>query len=128
MKHVSWLLLLGSCSHSQPISDGVPVREAYDGAAEFRITMSDHPSPLAARRPLPLYYPPEVFAVYVPSQISRTREVMIGEHWIFFKLKDGGWLPEREEEEPRASGRASAEDIEQIKKQLSGVRFVVSHE
>ena len=128
MKYAPWILLLAGCSGSTAIGDGVPVREAYAGAPDFRLTVTDQPSPLAAPREVPLFYPPEVFAVYVPSQISRKRDVMVGEHWIFFKLKDGGWFPERPEEEPIAKNKASGEEVELIKKKLDGVRFVVPHE
>jgi hypothetical protein len=123
-----WWILLCGCSSAAPIGDGVPVRKAYEGRDDLRLTMSESPSPLAARREIPLYYPPEVFAVYVPARLSRAREIMIGEHWVFFKLKDGGWFPERIEEEPTAKNKATGEDVEQIRKRLTGVPFVVPHE
>jgi hypothetical protein len=128
MKYAWLSLLLAGCASAAPTVDGVAVRDAYNAAsAEFNVTVQD-PAPLAAHKEIPVYYPPEIFAVYVPAQISRERDIMVGDHWIFMKLKDGSWYPEKTNEELRAKKQAADADVDLAKRRLAGARFVVPHE
>jgi hypothetical protein len=61
----------------------------------MELRVSEAPSPLAAEREVPVMTAPEIFAVYVPSHVDRSRDVMVGEHWVYFRLRDGEWFIER---------------------------------
>jgi hypothetical protein len=84
------------------------------------------PSPLRADREIPLLTAPEVFAVYVPSHLDRSRDLMIGEHWIYFRLRDGEWFIERDREpELPAREEASPDDLKPLRS-LEGLDHVVT--
>ncbi len=121
-----WILALAACATAPSVDRGVPVREAY-GESSLNMSITDS-SPLAARKEIPVIYPPEVFAVYVPAQVSRKRDILIGDHWVFLKLKEGGWFPEKLDEDLRSQQAAGEGDVELARKKLSGARFVVPHE
>lgn len=95
----------------------MPVRTAYDGGKNETVRVVDAHSPLSGRQPVPVLSPPEVFAVYAPSRLDRKRDVLVGEHWIFLKLKDGEWFTERvEAREPRIQGTASDAEFEPLRR------------
>lgn len=69
-------------------------------------------SPLRAAKEIPVLSPPEVFAVYVPSHVDRERDLLVGEHWLFFKLSESEWFTERRRAAvPKASGPASEAQV-----------------
>jgi hypothetical protein len=72
-------------------ASGRPVPEAYAPPHELRVLDVD--SPLRAEKRVPVLSTPEVFAAYVPTRAEGDR--LIGEHWIFFKLRDSAWFVER---------------------------------
>lgn len=111
MRRLVWLLLpwlggCGLCTVSLP--PGRPVAEAHGGPVELRVL--DAEPPLRPQKKLPVLAPPEVFAAYVSSH---TREdLLIGEHWVFFKLREAEWYTERlKTPEPPADGRAPASSL-----------------
>lgn len=61
--------------------------------------------------------------MYVPSHVDRPRDLLIGEHWVFFKLRDAEWFVEKESEaEPATAGVAGEDDLRLFResvKQLS---------
>jgi hypothetical protein len=68
---------------------------------------------------------PEVFAVYVPSHAER--DVMVGEHWYFLKLRDAEWYVDRlREPDPPATGDAPPETMRPLN-DLDWNRIVISH-
>jgi hypothetical protein len=84
-------------------ASGRPVSEAYGSGPTLRVLDAD--PPLRAERRVPVLSVPEVFAAYVPSHPRG--DLLIGEHWIFFKLKEAEWFVERlQDPEPPASGDA----------------------
>lgn len=86
-----------SCDVGKIRPEGRPVMEVW-GAASPELRLSAGPSPLRAEREVPLMSAPELFAVYLPSRLDRTRDLLIGEHWIYFRLRDGEWFIERDRE------------------------------
>lgn len=121
------LALAGSCAAcgslgtAQP--EGRPVREAYAGGPELRVLDID--SPLRGERRIPVLSTPEVFAAYVPSHAAG--DLMIGEHWIFFKLKDAEWFVERlQDPEPPATGDVPPEQLKPLR-DLDWSKLVVPH-
>lgn len=87
---------------------GRPVREAHAGGHDLRVL--DTASPLRAHEQLPVLSTPEVFAAYVPSHAER--DMLVGEHWIFFKLRDAEWFVEKlHEPEPPTEGNAPSEHL-----------------
>ena len=102
---------------------GRPVTEAYAGGHELRVLDID--SPLRPQKKVPVLSTPEVFAVYVPSHVQR--DVMIGEHWLFFKLKDAEWFIEKlQEGEPPTTGDAPVEQLKPVK-ELDWNKIVIPH-
>lgn len=103
------LLLLAGCEMFGTVrATGKPVTEAHAGSSELRILDID--SPLRAEKRIPVLSTPEVFAAYVPSHVEGDR--MIGEHWIFFKLRDAEWFVERlQDPDPPATGDALPDQL-----------------
>jgi|RhiMetdeSRZDD1v2_1073273.scaffolds.fasta_scaffold1599347_2 hypothetical protein len=118
------LLLLGGCDLFGTVRpSGKPVSEAYGGSHELRVL--DIESPLRAEKKLPILSTPEVFAVYVPSHAER--DIMIGEHWLFLKLRDSEWLVDRlNDPDPPTTGEAARESLRPLK-ELDWNRVVVPH-
>jgi len=127
MKRLAALLLLigAGCAGGVP-AGGVPVRSAYDdalGDAAARLSVRADASPLAARPFVPVYYPPDIFPIYVPSRVSRTRDLLVGEHWIFMKLNDGGWFPEREGAAIEPVDAGTPEQMRALLRRIAPTRF-----
>ncbi len=103
--------------------EGMPVREAYDGGHELRVMDVD--SPLRAEKRIPVLSAPEVFAAYVPAHVSG--DLMIGDHWIFFKLREARWFVERlQDPDPPAEGDAPPELMKPMR-DLDWRRVAVPH-
>lgn len=100
-------LLLAGCETFGAIrATGRPVQDAYAGPHELRVL--DVESPLRREPRIPVLSTPEVFAAYVPSHAEADR--LIGEHWIFFKLREAEWFTERlQDPDPPADGDAPPE-------------------
>src|SRR5258706_15593638 len=112
--------LIASCDFGRIQAEGRPVSEVW-GTADPQLKVAAASSPLRADREVPLLSAPEVFAVYVPSRLDRSRDLMIGEHWVYFRLRDGEWFTEREREpELPASGEAKGEDL-RLLRQVEGL-------
>ena len=99
-----------------PGGDGRPVGEVYRdsaGAHGFPILrMKASASPLSPNMAVPVIYPAEIFPAYVPTHVDPERDIMIGEHFLFIKLKDSAWLSDKDlESEPKVDGVAPAEEL-----------------
>jgi hypothetical protein len=118
----AFVLLAGSgCGLAAPA--GRSVSEAYGSGHELRVL--DGPSPLRREAKIPVLSAPEVFAAYVPSHADR--DLLVGEHWIFFRLRDAEWFIERlADPEPPADGEAPAEALRPLR-DLEWSRVVVPH-
>lgn len=116
------LFLLGAgCGLAAPA--GRSVAQAYGSGHELRVL--DGPSPLRREARIPVLSAPEVFAAYVPSHADR--DLLIGEHWIFFRLREAEWFTERGVElEPAADGEAPAEALGPLR-EIEWGRGVVPH-
>jgi hypothetical protein len=101
---------------------GRPVPEAHAaGPSEVRVLDID--SPLRAHARIPVLSTPEVFAVYVPSHVER--DLLIGEHWLFLKLRESEWFVERlRDPEPPADGDVPAEQLRPLR-ELDWSRLVI---
>lgn len=108
----SLLALAAGCSLLTSSLEGKPVSEAYAGGQDLRVL--DIESPLRARKRVPVLSTPEVLAVYVPTHMER--DLMIGEHWLFLKLRDAEWWVERvQNPDPPASGEVPPEAMRPLK-------------
>ena len=118
------LLLLAGCDLFGTVrATGRPVTEAYAAPHELRVLDVD--SPLRAEARVPVLSTPEVFAAYVPTRAERDR--MIGEHWIFFKLREAEWYVERlQDPDPPATADAPAELLKPLR-ELDWSRAAVPH-
>lgn len=94
------------------LPEGKPVSDAYHGGRTDTLSVSEAASPFAAKQPVPILSAPEVFAIYVPARLDRKRDVLVGEHWIFLKLRDAEWFTERDAEpDPPAGETAGGPDL-----------------
>ncbi len=118
------LLLLAGCDLFGTVRPtGKSVSEAYAGAQELRIL--DAGSPLLAEKRVPILSTPEVLTVYVPMHAESDR--MIGEHYVFLKLRDSEWLSERlRDPDPPAMGDAPPEAMRPLR-DVDWMRAVVPH-
>jgi hypothetical protein len=82
-------------------------------------------SPLRAAKEIPVLSPPEVFAVYVPSHVDREHDLLVGEHWLFFKLSESEWFTERRQAVIPAAGGAATESQLAPLKSLTGFEKAV---
>jgi hypothetical protein len=65
-------------------------------------------SPLRRTLEMPVLTPPEVFAVYVPSHLDREQDMLVGEHWLYFKLSESEWFVEKRlDATPKTVGAAA---------------------
>jgi hypothetical protein len=125
MKHYPFLLLLlsGCDLFGSVRSSGKPVGEAYGGSSELRVL--DIESPLRAERKLPILSTPEVLAAYVPSHASG--DLMVGDHWIFLRLRESSWLVERlRDPDPPTSGDAAPQSMKPLR-ELDWRKAVIPH-
>jgi len=125
MKHLAPLaLLLSGCDLFGSVRQtGRPVSEAYGGGHELRILDAD--SPLRGQRKIPVLSTPEVFSAYVPSHVDR--DILIGEHWLFFKLRESEWFVDRlQTPEPPATGDAAPEAMRPLR-DLDWSRVVIPY-
>lgn len=117
------LLLAGCDLFGSVRPSGKSVSEAYGGNHELRILDTD--SPLRAQRKIPVLSTPEVFSAYVPSHAER--DLLIGEHWLFFKLRESEWFVDRlQSPEPPATGDAAPESLRPLQ-DLDWSRIVVPY-
>lgn len=106
---------VASCDVGRIRAEGRPVQDVW-GAASTELRVAAAASPLRAEREVPLLSAPEVFAVYAPSRLDRSRDLLIGEHWIYFRLRDGDWFIERDRSSDLpATGAATPEDLLPLK-------------
>ena len=125
MKLLLMLLLLpGGCAGLGVIqATGRPVSEAHAGGHDLRVMDID--SPLRARRNVPILSTPEVFAAYVPSHARDN--LLIGEHWVFFKLGEAEWFVERlQDPDPPVDGPVTPDQLKPLES-LDWNRVVIPH-
>ena len=101
-------VLAGCGLFGSPVPEGGrPVRDVYEeadgGAAPAPLHITPHPEPGAGPRSRPVIYPPQIFPAYVEEHVDGERDMMIGGHWIYFKLRDSSWTKERIDREPPTS-------------------------
>jgi hypothetical protein len=99
-----------------PGGDGRPVGDVYRDAAGPggfpTLRLRSSASPLAPGMTQPVIYPAEIFPVYVPTHVDPERDLMVGEHFLFIKLRESAWLSEKElESEPKTDGIAPKEEL-----------------
>ena len=118
------LLLLTGCDLFGSVRpSGRPVSEAYGGSHEIRLL--DVESPIRAERKIPILSTPEVFAAYVPGHASG--DLMVGEHWLYFRLRESAWLVERlQDPDPPTSGDAAPETMKPLR-ELDWRKVVLPH-
>jgi hypothetical protein len=111
------LIASAGCAGSQREEQGRSVSEVYGGGgAERRLILQDSGSPLSRKKQIPVISAPEVFAVYVPSHVDQERDMLVGEHWLFVKLRESSWFTDKaREEEEAASLQGEREEIEHLR-------------
>lgn len=118
------LLLTTGCDLFGTVrAGGKPVNEAYGGAHELRVL--DVEAPLRPERKIPVLSTPEVMAVFVPSHAAG--EMLVGDHWLYLRLRESRWYPERlVDPDPPATGTAAPESMKPLK-DLDWRKVVVPH-
>ena len=76
------------------------------------VLLSEATDPLAPGRAFPAWRPPRQFAVYVHPHEDRTREVLVGGHWIMLLLGEGTWYgQETPDRDPVPDAEIGEEDL-----------------
>ena len=121
------LSLAGCSAFGSPIPSGRTVRDVYESSPGGPTpALSINAAPLPGREPLtrPVIYPPKVFAVWVPEHLDLERDLKIGAHWVFMKLRDSSWLEEPIDREPPLAGQPLASgDVARIKSAFGNEAF-----
>lgn len=103
------------------------MREVYDEAERAgdadKITIQAEADPGSGPRTRPVIYPPKVFAVYVQEHLDPKRDIKIGAHWVWFKLRDSSWFAEEIDREPLAESDAGEKDILLLRSALNESSF-----
>ena len=99
-----------------PGGDGRPVGDVYRDVAGVggfpKIRISGSALPLGPAMAIPVIYPAEIFPAYVPTHVDSERDLMVGEHFIFIKLRDSAWLSERDlQSDLQVDGVAPAQEL-----------------
>lgn len=120
--------LLGGCLRfGAPTSGGRPVREVYDEAERAgtrdEVVIRPQAEPGGGPRTRPVIYPPKVFAAYVQEHLDPRRDIKIGGHWVYFKLRDSSWFVEDIDREPIAEADAGEADLLPLRTELEGASF-----
>ena len=114
---VALVAALSSCSTLGVIRPtGRPVSEVAGEGDGKTLRVLDGPSPLRRDGEIPVLAPPEVLALYVPSHLDRERDLLVGEHWVFVKLRDAEWFVEKLQAEPRVEGKAGEAELKPLQK------------
>jgi hypothetical protein len=84
--------LLAGCAGESSLEEGSDVRSAY-GSGRFSPTLhiQQVKSPIAREKVVPVITAPEVFALYVPGHVDLDRDMYVGEHWLFVKMRESNW-------------------------------------
>lgn len=122
-------LMLGCASHNQS-ERGSDVRSVYAEGRRPTLHVLDARSPIAAQKVVPVVTAPEVFALYVPGHVDRDRDMYVGEHWLFVKLRESTWNFSRKDQKPvPPGGPADMNKIRRSLPRLEGIdRILVPHE
>jgi hypothetical protein len=94
------------------------VEEIYDAASEGQsstLRIAGDTPPASPDRTRPVIYPPKVLAIYVPEHLDRERDLKIGAHWIYCKLRDSSWVEEPIDREPATAEAVTAEDATRLR-------------
>ena len=71
---------------------------------------------------VPVIYPAEIFPTFVPAHVDPERDLMVGEHYLFIKLRDSTWLFQKElEREPAVDGKSSQEELDALRSRVNNV-------
>ncbi len=120
-------LLAGCVPFGAPTVRGRPVREVYDeaerGGSPDEIVLRSGDEPGGGPRTRPVIYPPKVFAVYVQEHLDLKRDIKIGAHWVYFKLRDSSWVAQDIDREPFAQSQAGDDDLKPLRAALDGTSF-----
>lgn len=123
---------LAGCAGSGNLEEGSDVRSVYAAGRMTRPTLHvrDAKSPIATEKIVPVVTAPEVFALYVPGHVDAERDMYVGEHWLFVKLRESTWNFSKNEQKPVTPRRAA--DMDKIRTslpRLEGIdRILVPHE
>lgn len=119
---IATALLSGCALVSSPVPSGKPVRDVYEDSSTSngtgsKLTIDREPGHDAREKTKPVIYPPKVFAVWVVEHLDLERDIKIGSHWVFFKLRDSSWIEEPIDREPEPTADAvEASDLARLKR------------
>ena len=119
-------LLTGCSLTGSPLPPGRPVRDVYEegsGSPRPILRIEEAPRPGAFEKTRPVIYPPKVFAVYVPEHTDRERDIKIGAHWVYIKVRESSWFQEPIDREPLCHGEAHATELHALRRRMAGTRF-----
>jgi len=127
--------LLAGCAGHSGLEEGSDVHSAYAAGRKPTLYIQDAKSPIARDKIVPVITAPEVFALYVPGHVDRDRDMYVGEHWLFVKMRESNWnLPNGDSAETSkkpvtSKGVAAISVLRLAVPRVEGVgRILVPHE
>lgn len=120
------LLAVAGCSTQAPtMPDGISVQTAagLKTRPDLVVLVDD-----AASQPpvVPLLEPDTALAVYIPAHVDEDRDMLIGDHWVYFRLRSARWNvrgAKRNDDEPRPPVTTATQgriDVEALRAGLGG--------
>lgn len=103
---------LASCAiWSSPVPPGKKATDVVSSSdpADDRITIEPDRSPGEPDRTRPIIYPPRVLAVWISEHVDAERDMKVGDHWVYLKLRDSSWFEEAIDREPAVESAAAGE-------------------
>jgi hypothetical protein len=91
-----------------------------------KITVADPIEPSDAK--IPIYTPPKTWLAWVPARIDKQTGILIGGHWIYFKLDEGRWFIEKNSIDGLKAGEPADAIIKHAKDELKHIeKIIVPH-
>lgn len=112
---ITALILIGSCSvWTSPVPPGMNPTDVFTNTsdADPRITIEPDRSPGEPERTRPVIYPPRVLAIWVSEHVDAERDMKVGAHWVYVKLRDSSWFEQPIDREPKVESAAELKDDE----------------
>jgi len=122
--------ILVGCAGGGGLEKGSDVRSVYAAGNRPTLHVRDATSPIATEKVVPVVTAPEVFALYVPGHVDRDRDMYVGEHWLFVKLRESTWNFSKNVQKPvTPEGPADMNKLRLAVPRIEAVgRILVPHE
>jgi hypothetical protein len=118
------MMVLISCVNNRNLErDCLRLNEIEPHPERLKITIADPIEPSDAK--IPIYTPPKTWLAWVPARIDKETGILIGGHWIYFKLDEGRWFIEKENAEKLEAGKPADTTIRYARDELKHIDKII---